>query len=103
MPQTSIRFYMVMIAFFALAMLIFQSAVEGPGWTRIAALLITTAIGCFATYAATFLVSHLFSNMTAPIIEVVGSSDPREPGDHASNHIGSKLNANANHCDQEAN
>ena len=74
LPQTSIRFYLILIGFSALIMVVFRSAAGGTSWARIASLLIATIIGCFIVYTALFLIANLFSSTTAPIVRAM---DPR--------------------------
>ena len=86
MPQTSIRFFLILISVCALVMLIFQSAVTDAGWPRIAALLIATIGGCFVAYAGLFLIGNLFSFTTAPIadaFEVADQSNANGPSQQA--------------------
>ena len=79
LPQTSIRFFMGLIAVSAFVMLIFQSAADGFGWARIVSLLISTTAGCFIAYAGLFLAGSLFSATTAPIVDALDSvNEPAE-------------------------
>ncbi len=71
MPQTSIRFLMILIAGSALVMLVFRAAIDGSPVARIASLLITTVGGCFLTYACLFLIANVFSSTTAPIVQAL--------------------------------
>lgn len=78
-PQTSIRFILVLIGVSALVMLVFRSAVDGNSPARIAVLLISTTVGCFATYAGLFLIANLFSVTTAPIAHALESASELHP------------------------
>ena len=80
MPQTSIRFLLILIGGSALVMVVFRAAGEGFYAARIMTLLILTVAGCFAVYAALFLIANIFSSTTAPIAQVLeSSSSPRQP------------------------
>ena len=80
MPKTSIRFLLILIGISALVMVVFRAAGEGFYAARIATLLIMTVAGCFAIYAALFLIANLFSSATAPIVQVLEStSSSRQP------------------------
>ena len=75
LPQTSIRFFMFLIAVSAVAMYTFRAAlVTGQFWAKIGSLLITTAGGCFIVYAALFFVANLFSATTVPILDALDPS-----------------------------
>lgn len=68
-PQTSIRFFLLLIGASALVMYIYRAAFVGDAfWAKIASLLITIVGGCFWTYAGFFLVANLFSATTSPLL-----------------------------------
>ena len=80
MPQTSIRFLLLLIGGSALVMVVFRAAGEGFYAARITTLLIMTVAGCFAVYAALFLIANIFSSTTAPIAQFLEStSSLRQP------------------------
>lgn len=80
-PQTSIRFFLLLIGASALVMYIYRAAIVGDAfWAKIASLLITTVGGCFLAYACSFLVANLFSATTSPLLN---SLPPRSPTDSA--------------------
>jgi hypothetical protein len=78
-PQTSIRFLFVLIGGSALMMVVFRAAGDGLPVARILTLLIMTVAGCFAVYAALFLVANVFSSTTAPIVQALESASSSRP------------------------
>lgn len=87
MPQTSIRFFLLLIGTSALVMLVFRAAIVGAAlWAKIAALLITVAGSCFLAYAGVFLVANLFSATASPLLNSLtprGGADSPSNGDSA--------------------
>ncbi len=74
-PQTSIRFYLLLIGASAVVMYIYRAAfVNGAFWAKIASLLITITGGCFLAYAGCFLVANLFSATTSPLLNSLSSA-----------------------------
>ncbi len=68
-PQTSIRFFLLLIGSSALVMYVYRAAIVGDAfWAKIASLLITIVGGCFLAYAGFFLVANLFSATTSPLL-----------------------------------
>lgn len=68
LPQTSIRFFLVLIGASAVVMYTFRAAVvDDRFWAKILALLIATASGCFFAYAGLFLLANLLTATTAPL------------------------------------
>ncbi len=68
-PQTSIRFFLLLIGSSALVMYVYRAAIVGDAvWAKIAALLITIVGGCFLAYAGFFIVANLFSAATSPLL-----------------------------------
>ena len=64
LPQTSIRFFALLIAASAITMYIFREAFLGDRlWAMILSMLITTAMVCFVAYASLFIIANLFSNV----------------------------------------
>jgi len=80
MPQTSIRFFLLLIAVSAVVMLVFRSAAGGAGLARIVTLLISTSAGCFIAYAVSFLVGNLFSATAAPLADAIDSATDLNAG-----------------------
>lgn len=80
LPQTSIRFFLMLIGASALVMLVFRSASGGSSWARIVSLLITNVGACFMVYAILFLIANLLSSTTEPIVRVIDAApvDERE-------------------------
>ena len=75
-PQTSIRFFLVLIGASAVVMYIYRAAFVGDAfWAKIASLLITIAGGCFLAYAGCFLVANLFSATTSPLLNSLSSEN----------------------------
>ena len=85
LPQTSIRFYGLLIALCAAAMVAFRAAALSDNlWAEIATLMIATTIACFVLYAALFLVAYLFSNATGLLWRAIAgrsTSDARSQSD----------------------
>lgn len=91
LPQTSIRFFIALIALCAIGMYTFRAAIiGGQQWAKIASLLIATSLGCFFVYAGLFFVAYLFSTATSLTWNAV-SWRPRSAEDRAS-HRGSGEN-----------
>lgn len=79
LPQTSIRFLVVVIGFCALGMYTFRAAIVGDQlWAKCASLVIATVIVSFLFYFMVFLVASLFSATTEAIVELPSQLDRGE-------------------------
>ena len=103
MPQTSIRFFMALIAASALVMYAYRAAFVGDQfWAKIAALLISTAIGCFVVYAVLFLVANLFTATTAPIRKALDTPSSADHESSSADHQSSSADYESSSADHES-
>lgn len=74
LPQTSIRFYLLLIGASAVVMYIYRAAFLGDAfWAKIASLLITVAGGCAISYVVLFLLANLFSATASSLFHGIPS------------------------------
>ncbi|WP_145343762.1 hypothetical protein [Rosistilla ulvae] len=70
MPQWSLRFLMLLVTLSAMLMWVFRAAIiENVFWAQCVAVVLATAIGCFAMYALAFALASLFASMTGSILQ----------------------------------
>ena len=70
LPQTSIRFFLLLIGGCAVLMYIFRAATVGDAfWAKIVSLLITIVILSFVVYLCVFLVANLFTTTTSSLLQ----------------------------------
>ena len=68
LPQTSIRFFVFLIAVSALVMYTFRAALVGDElWAKCASAVIMTAIGCFLSYIVLFLIALPFASAASAL------------------------------------
>lgn len=68
LPQTSLRFYVGLIAVCAVGMYTFRAAIVGDQlWAKCTAVVLATGIGCFVAYLLLFLLADLFSTAASPL------------------------------------
>jgi hypothetical protein len=80
LPQTSLRFFVGLIAVCALGMYIFRSAIVGDQlWAKCAAAVLATGIGCFVAYLLLFLLADLFSTAASPLAALHRAGDVGGP------------------------
>ncbi len=71
LPQTSLRFFVGLIAVCAGGMFTFRAAIEGNQlWAKCASVVIATGVGCFIAYSLLFLLADLFSTAASPLTEL---------------------------------
>ena len=76
LPQTSLRFFVGLIAACALGMYTFRAAIVGDQlWAKCAAVVLATGIGCFVAYLLLFLLASLFSTAAAPLAALNRAGD----------------------------
>ena len=88
LPQTSIRFFLLLIALSAGVMYTLRAALlERQTWATVVSMILATACLCFFLYLALFLVASLFSNAVGLLWrETVRQREPKaaEASDTAS-------------------
>ena len=84
-PQTSIRFFMLLIAACALVMVLVRMAARSDAfWTKLIVMVIFTSIGCFLIHAILFLIANLMTSATEPIAQAVETISRSERNDSSS-------------------
>ena len=69
LPQTSIRFLIILIGLCALVMYTFRAAiVDDQVWAKIGSLVIATALACLVAYGGLFVVALLFSTAAGVVL-----------------------------------
>ncbi len=72
LPQTSMRFLLILIIVSAVIMTIVRMSSENAAfWTKIIVLLLATSAGCFLVYVILFLIASLMTSATEPIVEAI--------------------------------
>ena len=75
MPQASIRSLIVLIAASAVTMWMVRAMFIGNFfWAKCAGVILLTVFGCFVAYASLFLLAHLFTIVTSPIVSAIESA-----------------------------
>ena len=82
MPQSSIRSLIVLITISAVIMWIARTMFVGNMfWAKCFGAALVTIGGCFATYAGLFLLAHLFTVATSPIVDAIDTGR-HDAGEH---------------------
>lgn len=84
-PQTSLRFFLVLIGVSAGVMVVFRVAfLQESYWAKVLALMFAVTTTCFLSYAALFLLANLFSVSTRPLRSALSKrGDVKEPIEEA--------------------
>tara|TARA_R110002049_G_scaffold50370_3_gene143063 strand:+ start:101223 stop:101564 length:342 start_codon:yes stop_codon:yes gene_type:complete len=77
MPQASIRSLIALVFGSAVVMWLFRTMVVGNAfWAKCVSAVLVTAAACFVMYAILFLLAHLFTVVTSPIVDAIeGTSE----------------------------
>ena len=76
LPQTSIRFFAMLIAFSAVGMYVFRAGfVHQRLWAIIGSMLIVGLLATFIVYASLFVIANVFSRSTRALFRAVLGQD----------------------------
>ena len=72
MPQASIRSLIALSTICAMIMWLVRTMLVGDSfWAKCVGAVLLTTVGCFALYAALFLLAHLFTVVTSPLVDAI--------------------------------
>ena len=80
MPQASIQFLIALSGVCAVIMwLVRTMLVADSFWAKCVGAVLLTIIGCFVLYAALFLLAHLFTVVTSPLVDAIEKTATGKP------------------------